>query len=69
MQANKDVIIKESSSFRLRMVRRCCLSPKDLNSLELIQEQLIDGVVTDSSTYNFFLTDDEILTLSKELSE
>jgi hypothetical protein len=41
-----------------------------LNSIEFIQECIDkDGEVDFTSTYNFFMTDDEVKTLVKGLSE
>jgi hypothetical protein len=64
----KEFIAKEQPGFRLRVRSWKCIAPKDLNSLEFIQESLDeDGVVRDTGTYNFFLTDDEAYTLAYAL--
>ena len=60
----KDFIVKETAGFRLRVTQKRCLLPTDLYSLDFIQEIKNDkGEVTTSSTYNFFMTDEEIKTL------
>jgi hypothetical protein len=64
----KEFIVKENAAFRLRVKSRKCLRPADLNSIEFIQETLKDGNVADSSTYNFFMSDEELKALGKELS-
>ena len=63
----KNFIVKENQAFRLRVKSHKCLSPADLNSVEFIQESLKDGTVIDTSTYNFFMTDEEIKTLAQGL--
>ena len=63
----KNFTVKENQAFRLRVQSHKCLSPTDLNSVEFIQENLKDGTVIDASTYNFFMTDEEMQTLAKGL--
>ena len=63
----KNFIVKEDDVFRLRVKSWKCLSPADLNSVEFIQESLKDGTVIDTSTYNFFMTDEEVKTLAQGL--
>ena len=66
----KEFTITQSDVFRVRVKTWKCLSPKDLNAMEFIQESLNDkGEVSVSSTYQFFMTDSEIKTLAKELAE
>jgi len=64
----KTFILKERSDFRLVGKKTACLKPNGLFSIELSSECLNDkGEVTDRSTYNFFLTQEEIQTLSVKL--
>ena len=64
----KEAVIKEKPGFRLRVRSWKCVRPADLNSIEFIQEMLKDnGDVQDTSTYNFFMTDEEIKILCKNL--
>lgn len=64
----KEVIIKESEGFRLRMEKWETISPKGLNSVDLIQESLDeDGKVLYSSTYNFNMTREELQALANGL--
>ena len=57
----KEFVIKDSNAFRLRVKMWKCLTPSDLNSIEFIQECKDDtGEVNFSSTYNYFLTDEDI---------
>jgi hypothetical protein len=63
----KNFTVKENQAFRLRVQSHKCLSPTDLNSVEFIQESLKDGDVIDTSTYNFFMTDEELKTLAQGL--
>lgn len=65
----KEMTIKESKGFRVRMVKHEVLSPKGLYSLDLIQEGLKeDGTVSQTSTYNFFMTKEELQTLAHGLT-
>jgi hypothetical protein len=66
----KNFVVKEDQAFRLRVKSWKCLSPSNLNSVEFIQESKNkEGDVDFSSTYNFFMTDEEMRTLAKGLSE
>lgn len=66
----KDITVKETSGFRLRVRSWKCLSPADLNSLEFVQECLKDdGTVAHTSTYNFFMTDPELKKLAESIVE
>jgi hypothetical protein len=60
-------IIKENEGFRLTLKKESCSMPVGLNNIEMIQEQLKDGEVTQSSTYQFFMTQPEIETLAKAI--
>jgi len=64
----KEMIVKESEGFRVRMVKHEVLMPKGLFSLDLIQESLKDGVVQDVATYNFFMTKEELQSLAHGLT-
>jgi len=64
----KTFILKERSDFRLIVKQHECLKPTDLNSIEFVNECLNEkGEVADTSTYNFFLTSDEIQKLCNNL--
>jgi len=64
----KEFTVKENAGFRLRVKSWKCLSPTDLNAIEFIQETKDkDGEVEMSSTYQFFMTDDEIAHLAQGL--
>lgn len=61
--------IKESEGFRVRMVKHEVLNPKGLFSIELINESLDeDGLVRDASTYNYFMTKEELQRLAYALT-
>ncbi len=65
----KEMTIKESEGFRVRLVKHEVLSPKGLFSIELINESLkTDGTVGDSSTYNYFMTKSELQALAYGLT-
>jgi len=62
-------VIKESEGFRLTLKKEPCLMPAGLNNIEMVQEQLKDGEVVETSTYQFFMTQDEMNTLAKALTQ
>ena len=65
----KEMIVKQSESFRLRMEKFECLNPKGLYNIDLINESLnSEGKVTQSSTYNFFMTKSELNSLAYALT-
>jgi hypothetical protein len=64
----KEITVKESEGFRVRMVKHEVISPKGLFSLDIIQENLKDGQVQDSQTYNFFMTQEELQSLAHGLT-
>ena len=64
----KEITVKESEGFRVRMVKHEVLAPKGLFSLDIIQESLKDGDITDSQTYNFFMTQEELQSLANGLT-
>jgi hypothetical protein len=59
--------VKENEGFRLRVKGWECLSPKDVYAIEFINECMTDGKVDYASTYNFFLTKEEIAKLCQSL--
>lgn len=62
-----EFIVKENQGFRLRVSKNPCLRPEGIFNIEFIQEVLTDGEVTMTSTYQFFMTDEEIKTLTEGL--
>ena len=65
----KEFTVKENKGFRLRVKSQKCLRPTDLNHVEFINECFDkDGEVDFASTYQFFLTDEEIEILAKGLT-
>ncbi len=64
----KAFTVKENKAFRLRVESKKCLRPAEFNHIQFIQECIgKDGEVDFTSTYQFFLTDEEVQTLAKEL--
>jgi hypothetical protein len=63
----KEFIVKENAGFRLRVRSFECLAPKGLYSFEFINEELKDGKVERTSTYNYFLEESEIKILAEGL--
>lgn len=64
----REVAIKEDHAFRLVLKKHEVLSPKGLFSINLEQQNLQDGEITDISTYNFFMTKEEIKQLTYGLT-
>jgi len=64
----KEFTVKESNAFRMRVRSWEVVSPKGLTNLDFIQESLDkDGKVAHTSTYNFFMTKEDIKTLCEGL--
>lgn len=64
-----ETVIKELPAFRLRVKKNPCSCPQGLNNLEFVQEFLNDkGEIDQTSTYQFFLDDNEIKNLCKNLT-
>lgn len=63
----KEFTVKEDDAFRLRVKSWKCLNPNTLNSVEFIQDCMKDGKVDFTSTYQFFMTDEELKELAKGL--
>ena len=56
----KTVIIKETDEYRLTVTNRKCLNPKDLNIIEVLQETLKKGEVTNTINHQLFMSDFEV---------
>jgi hypothetical protein len=63
-----ETVIKEHENFRLVLKKHEVLSPKGLFSLDMEQQSLRDGKITDTATYNFFMTKEEMTTLASALT-
>jgi hypothetical protein len=65
----KEFTVKENQGFRLRVRSQKCVRPNYLNAIEFIQEtKNHKGEVDLSSTYQFFMTDEELKTLAQGLT-
>ncbi len=65
----KEMVIKESEGFRLRLEKWEAISPAGLYAIDLIQESLKeDGSVAYTSTYNFNMTKEELQALAHGLT-
>jgi hypothetical protein len=63
-----EIVVKEDKAFRLKIRSWEVTSPKGLHNLDFVQECLNkDGEVDFTSTYNFYLTKEEIAKLSEGL--
>jgi len=56
----KTVIIKETDEYRLTVTNRKCLNPKDLNIIEVLQETLKKGEITNTINHQLFMSDFEV---------
>ena len=64
----KKIMIKETNAYRVRVESWESISPKGLFTLDIIQECLDpEKNITESSTYNFHMTREEIKTLCEGL--
>ena len=69
LNTRKEMTIKESEGYRLRLVKHEVLSPKGLYSIDMIQEGIKeDGTVGTTSTYNYFMTKEELQALAYGLT-
>jgi len=65
----KEMTIKESEGFRLRLEKWESITPNGLFAIDLIQESLDnEGKVLYTSTYNFNMTKEELQTLAHGLT-
>lgn len=60
-------IIKENDFFRLILSKTECLNPEGLFNMELTQEMIKDGKVSEKSTYQFFMTQQDLNKLKENL--
>ena len=64
----KDFYVSKNEQHKLRVTISTCEFPKSLKNIQFINEFYDDkGNLTDTSTYQFFLTERAIIHLSKEL--
>lgn len=65
----KEIVVKETPGFRLRLEKWRAVNPADLFAIDLIQESLdTEGRVRYTSTYNFHLTKEELQALAHGLT-
>lgn len=65
----KEMVIKESEGYRLTLKKHEVLSPKGLFSVDMVQESLNEeGKVWQTSTYNYFMTKEELQALAYGLT-
>jgi len=66
----KEFTLKDNGAFRIRIESWECAAPKDLYAINFHNECLnIDGEVDFRSTYNFFLTKEDINNLAQGLTK
>lgn len=63
----KEFTIKDETAFRMKIRHWKADNPKNLNSVEFVQDCMRDGEVDFTSTYHFLMTNDEIKSLIKGL--
>ena len=63
-----EAVIKEHDGFRLVLKKHEVLNPKGLFSIDMVQESLKDGKVSDTAVYNFFMTKEEMSKLASALT-
>jgi hypothetical protein len=63
-----ETVIKDHEGFRLVLKKHEILMPRGLFSVDLEQQSLKDGKITDTAVYNFFMTKEEMATLASALT-
>lgn len=64
----REFIVKESNDFRLKVRLSECSIPADLKNIEFVQQQFDEfRKIRSESTYQFFLTQDQINILCQGL--
>jgi hypothetical protein len=63
-----ETVIKDHEGFRLVLKKHEVLMPRGLFSVDLEQQSLKDGKITDTAVYNFFMTKEEMATLASALT-
>ena len=63
-----ETVIKNHEGFRLVLKKHEVLMPRGLFSVDLEQQSLKDGEITDTAVYNFFMTKEEMATLASALT-
>lgn len=61
--------VTNTGSFKLKVVIKDCINPKDKKCVEFVREQYNSLELVDCSTYQFFLSNDELVYLGKILME
>lgn len=70
MASKIEVVIKESKGFKLILKVSPVANPSSLNHVEMVQQVLSStGDVDQQSTYEFFMENSEIKTLSEALQQ
>lgn len=60
--------ITNRSDFKVKVVIKGCISPSDKKCVEYIREQYnSDGALIDTSTYQYFMTEAELIRLGNIL--
>ncbi len=62
------MIVKETPAYRLTVEKSPCAAPADLWHIQFIQEELTDLLPTRVSTYEFFMTKEELSEVAKALT-
>jgi len=66
----KEVIVKDTAGFQLRVKKWECLRPEGLFAVNFIQATKDkEGKIDNESTYEFFMTQDDINSVAKALTE
>jgi hypothetical protein len=66
----REFTVKEGAAFRLRVRMWDCLHPRELKSVEFINECIgKDGEVDFRSTYEFYMTQEELNKLAEGLKQ
>ena len=60
-------VITENDTYKLTLTKNECVAPKGVYHVQMTQEQIDSYGKTSTSTYQFFLDNDDLMKLSQEL--
>lgn len=65
----KEFIVHETDGYRLRVTKHECKRPEGLLQVCFIRDIMTNGQAESSSTYEFFMTQDQLNELAKVLTQ
>ena len=65
----KEFLIKDTEAFKIRVNMSDCLKPQNLKHITFTGEQYVAGELIQDSSYEFFMTVEEIKVLCEKLQD